>query len=188
MSEPIPRAIARGPRLDPPQETERLLLRELRHRDAAFVLELVNDPAWLRFVGDRNVHSLADARAYVDRIREGGYATHGYGLWAVISRATGEPLGVCGLIRRETLPESDLGFALLARARGQGYAREAAAACVRLARERYALTRLVAISTLDNPASHAVLESVGFVRSGEVCLPGDPKRLAHHVLDLPPAL
>ncbi len=142
--------------------TPRLVLRELVHDDAAFIMELVNDPAWLRFIGDRNVHSLEDARGYIDKIRDGSYAVHGFGLWAVTALATGEALGMCGLIKRDTLEHVDLGFAFLERHRGRGYAREAATAVVELARARFGLAKLVAITSLDNTASQHVLESLGF--------------------------
>jgi RimJ/RimL family protein N-acetyltransferase len=142
-------------------ETDRLQLRELVPDDAAFILELVNEPAWLRFIGDRNVHSLEDARGYLERGPLASYAKNGFGLWAVVSRASGESLGMCGLIRRESLPHADLGFAFLARHRGHGYAREAAAAVVALAGERFHLDRLLAITDPDNTASRAVLEHIG---------------------------
>ena len=149
-------------------ETARLRLRELTSDDAAFIMELVNEPAWLRFIGDRNVHSLEDARGYIERGPVASYAKHGFGLWVVELRGTpaagghGEPAGMCGLIRRESLPHVDLGFAFLARHRGHGYAREAAAATVALAHERYGLERILAITDPDNTASRAVLEHAGF--------------------------
>jgi RimJ/RimL family protein N-acetyltransferase len=143
-------------------DTPRLQLRELTGDDSAFILELVNEPAWLRFIGDRNVHSLEDARGYIARGPAASYAKHGFGLWAVVLRESGEPLGMCGLIRRDTLPHPDLGFAFLARHRGHGYAREAAVAAVALARERFGIARLLAITDPDNTASQAVLEHAGF--------------------------
>jgi [ribosomal protein S5]-alanine N-acetyltransferase len=142
--------------------TARLRLRELAHTDAAFIRELVNDPAWLRFIGDRNVHSDDDARGYIDKIRDGHYARYGFGLWAVEAFESGEPVGMCGLIRRDSLEHPDLGFAFLERHRGRGYAREAAAVVVGLARERFGFTKLLAITNSDNTASQKVLERVGF--------------------------
>ena len=158
-------------------DTPRLRLRELTADDAAFIMELVNEPDWLRFIGDRNVHSLEDARGYIARGPGASYAKWGFGLWAVALRGApaGAPapaqgssgreelIGMCGLIRRDSLPHPDLGFAFLARHRGRGYAREAAAAAVALARERFQLERLLAITDPDNTASQAVLEHVGFV-------------------------
>jgi RimJ/RimL family protein N-acetyltransferase len=143
-------------------ETPRLRLRELVAEDAAFILELVNEPGWIRFIGDRNVHTLEDARGYIERGPMASYAKHGYGLWGVELLASGEPVGMCGLVRRESLPQADLGFAFLARHWGRGYAREAAAAVVELARERFHLPQLLAITDPQNTASQTVLERVGF--------------------------
>ena len=143
-------------------QTERLRLRELTADDAAFVMELVNEPAWLRFIGDRNVHSLESARDYIAKGPVASYGRNGFGLWAVDLAATGEPVGMCGLVRRPTLEHVDLGFAFLSRHWGHGYARESAAAVVALAREFFGLPKLVAITDLDNLASQKVLTSVGF--------------------------
>ncbi len=142
--------------------TARLKLRELTHDDAPFIRELLNDPAWIRFIGDRNVHSDEDARGYIDKIRDGAYAKHGFGLWAVDSLESGVTLGMCGLIRRDALEHPDLGFAFLERHRGKGYARESARVVLDLARERYGFTKLFAITDPDNVASQKVLETVGF--------------------------
>ena len=168
-------------------ETPRLRLRELGADDAAFILELVNEPGWLRFVGDRNVHSLEDARGYIARGPASGYARFGYGLWAVEAIESGEPLGMCGLIRRDSLPEPDIGFAFLARHHGHGYAREAAAAVVGLARERFLLARLLAITLPDNTASQAVLEHVGFRFVNKFTSPETSTEEALYALEFPGA-
>lgn len=141
----------------------RIRLRELVHDDAAFIMELVNDPLWLRFIGDRKVHTLPAARGYIDKVRDGGYAKHGFGLWAVERLAGGETTGLCGLIKRDTLELPDVGFAFLERHRGQGLAAEAMRATLGLARTRYALERVCAITDIDNIASQAVLLRAGFV-------------------------
>ena len=166
------------------RETPRLRLRELTDDDAAFILELVNEPAWLRFIGDRNVHSLEDARGYIARGPLASYAKHGFGLWAVDLRETGERLGMCGLIRRDSLPHADLGFAFLERHRGHGYAREAAATSVAVARERFGLARLLAITDPDNAASRAVLEHVGFAFEREFTWSENGKQQALYAKDL----
>ncbi len=139
----------------------RLRLRELTHDDATFVMDLVNDPDWLRFIGDRNVRTLDDARGYVDRVRA-SYAANGFGLWLVESLAGGAALGIAGLLKRDTLEHPDLGFAFLPAARAQGFAREAAEAVLALARERHGLARVLAITDPENAASQRVLERVGF--------------------------
>ena len=149
--------------VEPVVETARLALRELAESDDAFVLELVNEPDWIRFIGDKNVRTLEDARKY---LREGpiaGYRKTGFGLWAVETKGSREPTGICGLIRRPELEDVDLGFAFLARFRGKGYARESAAAVVELARSRFGLERLVAITDPANERSIRVLERAGFV-------------------------
>jgi RimJ/RimL family protein N-acetyltransferase len=164
------------------RETSRLRLREFTEGDAAFILELVNEPAWLRFIGDRNVHSLEDARVYILRGPVASYAKHGFGLWAVELRES--PVGMCGLIRRDSLPDADLGFAFLARHRGHGYAREAAAAAVAVAHEVFALTRLLAITDPDNTASRAVLEHVGFTFEREFTWSENGQQQALYAKDL----
>jgi RimJ/RimL family protein N-acetyltransferase len=166
-------------------ETARLRLREFTLDDAAFVQELVNEPAWLRFIGDRHVHSLEDARGYIAKAPLASYAQHGFGLWLVELAATGERIGMCGLIQRELLENVDLGFAFLERHWGHGYARESAAAVVALARERFRLPRLVAITDIDNRPSQKVLSDVGFHYDRLIHAPDPAEELALYALDFP---
>jgi RimJ/RimL family protein N-acetyltransferase len=146
---------------EPVIETERLALRRLDLDDAAFILALVNDPDWLRHIGDKNVHSLDDARAYLANGPIGMYAKHGFGLYAVERREDGALIGMCGLIKRDTLDDIDIGFAYLPAYRAQGYAREAAAATLAHARDVLGLRRVVAIVSPANHASARLLERVG---------------------------
>lgn len=159
--------------------TERLVLRPLTLDDAPFILELVTDPDWLRFIGDKRVHTLDDARRYLRDVPLKMYAEHGVGSLCVELRASGEPVGICGLIRRPGLPEADLGFAFLARHRGQGYGAESARAVLEHARDELALARVVAITAPDNVASMALLRKLGMEQAGEVELPqhAEPSRL-----------
>src|SRR5579883_1440073 len=143
-------------------ETFRLVLRRLEERDAEFVLTLVNDPAWLQFIGDRGVHTVDDARAYVRNGPIDMYARYGFGLYCVESKASGEAIGMCGLIKRDTLEDVDLGFAFLPPWRGGGYAYEAAEATMTYARETLNLKRVVAIVSPGNERSIALLEKLGF--------------------------
>lgn len=143
-------------------ETSRLLLRPLTRDDAEFILALVNEPDWLRFIGDRQVHSLDDARKYLNRGPLEAYARLGFGHAAVVRRSDGVVLGICGLIKRETLDDVDLGFAFLEKHRGQGYAREAAAAVLADAWHRLRLQRIVAIASPGNAASAGLLARLGF--------------------------
>jgi RimJ/RimL family protein N-acetyltransferase len=158
-------------------ETGRLRLRRLEEDDAPFIFELVNDPDWLRFIGDRNVHSLEDARGYIRKGPLASYQRHGYGLYLVELRETGQPLGMCGLIRRDTLDHPDLGFAFLPRFRGAGYAREAARATLDHARRSLSLGPLLAITSLHNERSIALLEKLGFVFEQIIRMPNDQEEL-----------
>ena len=141
--------------------TQRLTIRPFTQGDAAFILELVNDADWLRFIGDKHVKTIDDAQRY---LRDGPlamFAKHGVALCRVERRSDGAALGMCGLIKRDTLDDIDLGFAFLPAARGQGYAREAAAAVLEHGLATLALKRIVAITDIDNAASARVLEGVG---------------------------
>jgi ribosomal-protein-alanine N-acetyltransferase len=141
--------------------TERLAIRPFTEDDAALILELVNDAEWLRFIGDKQVHGLDDARRY---LREGPmdmWTRHGHGLSCVERASDGVAIGMCGLIKRDSLDDIDLGFAFLPAARGRGFAREAAAATIAHGFASLGLKRIVAITDIDNVASARVLENVG---------------------------
>ena len=153
MSEP-----ARVPILSTP----RLRLSPFTPDDTAFVVVLVNDPDWLRYIGDRNVRSLEDAERYLRDGPMASYTRNGFGLLRVTLAGTGDPIGMCGILKRDALPEPDLGFAFLPRHRGQGYAREAIDAVLGDARDRLGLDRVLAITSADNSRSIAVLEKTGF--------------------------
>ncbi|HUP98204.1 MAG TPA: GNAT family N-acetyltransferase [Usitatibacter sp.] len=143
-------------------ETARLELREIDAGDAAFILELVNDPDWIRFIGDRGVRSLDDARGYIERGPASMYRKLGFGLWLVARKEGDVPIGMCGLIKRDTLEHVDLGYAFLPAYRGQGYARESAEAARDYAFEVLGLDRLVAITDPANDPSGKLLERLGF--------------------------
>ena len=161
------------------RQSERLRLRPLDESDAPFLLELLNDPDWHRHIGDRGVRTLDDARAYVRSGPMAMYARHGFGLWAVEGRGAEpkEPLGICGLLQRDTLDDIDLGFAFLARHRGRGLALEAARLSLDHAREALGKTRVLAITSLDNQASIRLLERFGFHFERILTLGNDPTPL-----------
>jgi RimJ/RimL family protein N-acetyltransferase len=142
-------------------QTARLTLRRLSTDDGPFVLELLNDPAFLRYVGDRGVKTVEAAREYIIKGPMVSYARHGFGLYLVELTQTGEPLGMCGLVKRESLPDVDIGFAFLPRHRSQGYAAEAAAAVLAHGREELGLRRIVAIVDPRNERSSNVLQKIG---------------------------
>ena len=142
-------------------ETQRLTLREMTFDDAPFILELVNEPGWLRFIGDKGVRNLDDARNYIRQGPMASYARHGFGLYVVSVKGDATPIGTCGLLKRDTLPDVDIGYALLERYRGHGYAHEAAAGMIEHARGKLGLTRIMAITNPDNEASGKVLTKIG---------------------------
>jgi [ribosomal protein S5]-alanine N-acetyltransferase len=164
MSRISSRGAESGPAADPAGavgiRTARLVLRELELRDAAFILELLNDAEFLRFIGDKGVTTLEGAREYILKGPVDSYGRHGFGLYATCLR-DGTPIGICGLVKREGLADADVGFAFLARYRSKGYAVESAAAVLEHARLVLRIQRIVAISSPDNAASIAVLERIG---------------------------
>lgn len=154
--------------------TPRLAIRAFTLDDAAFIVELLNDPGWLKHIGDRGVRTQDDARRYLSAGPIAAGARQGFALWAVLRRddPSGAPIGMCGLVRREGLEHVDLGYAFLPTARGQGYAREAAAAVLKHGFERLGLSRIVAITAVDNEASGRVLEAIGMKFEQRMRVPG----------------
>ena len=142
--------------------TERLILRQLTLDDAEFILRLVNDPAWVQYIGDKNVRTLADARAYIENGPLAMYRRRGFGLNLVALKDSGVPIGIWGLIRRDTLDDVDLGFAFLPEYRSQGYAFESAAATMAHGKDALNLSRLLAITSPGNVASTQLLGKLGF--------------------------
>lgn len=153
-------------------ETARLVLREVSEADAPFMLELLNSRGFIEGIADRGVRTVEQARAYIVERMLSAYAKDGYGMWVAVERASGEPVGVAGLVNRDVLDHPDVGYAFLERAWGRGYAQEAAAAVLRHAREALGMNTVVAITSPGNRASQRVLEKVGlrFVRM--IDLPG----------------
>jgi [ribosomal protein S5]-alanine N-acetyltransferase len=141
--------------------TKRLSLRRLSPGDAEFILELLNDSAFLRFIGDKAVRSADDARQYILDGPVASYQRNGFGLWLVELKDSAVPVGMCGLLKRESLPDVDIGFAFLPAYRSLGYAFESASAVLDYARKEFGLKRIVAITDPDNADSIRVLEKIG---------------------------
>ncbi len=146
----------------PELETDRLRLTRLEAEDADFIVDLLNDPDWLRYIRDKNVFDRAGALRYLETGPWNNYREFGFGLLRVGLHDGDTPIGLCGLLKRETRDHVELGFALLPDFRGHGYASEAARAVLAQARERGDLERIEAIVTTDNHASRALLERLGF--------------------------
>lgn len=165
-------------------ETARLSIRRMTPADAAFILALVNDADFLRHIGDRGVRSHDDARRYIETGPLASYDRYGFGLWLVELRADRTPIGMCGLLKRDTLADVDIGFAFLPAFRSRGYAREAARAVLEYGRRVLAIPRIVAIVSPDNTSSIRLLGKLGLVFERRVDLNGDGRETS---LYAPPA-
>lgn len=142
-------------------KTQRLTISRLTLFDAAFIYDLVNQPSWLKFIGDKGVNSLQDAETYIQSIFD-MYQKHGFGLYRVEISANGEAIGICGLVKRKSLQDFDIGFALISQYEGNGYAFESASAILLLAKDTFKLSRISAICTPDNHSSIKLIKSLGF--------------------------
>lgn len=152
-------------------ETDRLTLREIDARDAAFIHALLTDPDFVAMIGSRGVETLADAERAVEEKYRAGYAEHGFGMWLVERTADGAKLGMAGLVRRDGLDHVDVGYAFLPAARGAGYATEAVRAVLAWGAGR-GIAPIVAIVNAENAPSRAILARVGMVPDRTVRLPG----------------
>lgn len=167
-------------------ETPRLRIRPFALDDAPFAYELLNDPDWIRNIGNRNIQSLEDARGYLERGPMAMYEKEGFSLFAVVLKETGQTIGMCGLIRREVLEDVDIGFAFLPAYRGQGYALESARACMDHAWGALGLERMVAIVAPRNAPSIRLLEALGFTFERWMKLPNDDEDLKLYGLERKP--
>jgi RimJ/RimL family protein N-acetyltransferase len=143
-------------------ETQRLSLRELTADDAQFILNLLNEPSFLRYIGDKQARNLEDARQYILNGPAASYERNGFGLYLVELRESHTPIGMCGFLKREELPDPDIGFAFMPEFWSKGFAFEAAAALLQDGRERLKLERILAITSLDNEPSIKLLQRLGF--------------------------
>ncbi len=165
-------------------ETERLLLREFDDSDSAFIIELLNDPAWIENIGDKHVRTETDAVAYLRNGPITSYRTNGFGLLAVALKRDGFIIGTCGLIKRPGLDDVDIGFAFLPAYRGKGYALEASMAVLDAAVSVHNLRRVLAIVLPENIASIRLVERLGMAFDRMVVLPGDSTPLACYSIEL----
>jgi RimJ/RimL family protein N-acetyltransferase len=154
-------------------ETERLTLRELSTADAQFILRLLNEPSFLRFIGDKGVRNLDDARNYILTGPIASYERHGFGLYCVQLKNPDTPIGICGLLKRELLADVDIGFAFLPEFWNKGYAFESASAILFYGKDVLKLPRIVAITNKDNDASAQLLEKLELRFDRLIKLPGD---------------
>lgn len=165
-------------------ETERLAVRRMNEDDAPFYLAMLSDPDFKQHIADRGVRSVEGALANMrDRVFA-SYDAHGFGMWLVCRRDSGEALGMAGLVKREFLPEVDLGYAFLPAGRGAGFATEVCRGIMDYAASAFGLSRLAAIVSPQNAASIRVLQRLGFSHTGQVRFPDDGDVCEYYLAEL----
>lgn len=153
-------------------QTNRLTLSTVSMEDAPFILELLNTPNWLRYIGDRGIFNLERAEDYIQQGPQKSYAQFGFGLWRVARTDDNLSLGVCGLLKRDTLDDPDIGFAFLPEYEGQGLAFESSHAVLNYAATTLKLKRIIAITTEENQRSLNLLNRLGLSFEKKITLPG----------------
>lgn len=158
-------------------ETERLILRKIEESDCEFVYSLLNSPGWLKYIGDRGINNLEDAKNYIREKVISLYDRHGYGPYGVRTKLNNSLIGFCGLFRREFLEDPDIGFAFLPEHSGKGYAIESALAVLEYARDILGLKKVVAITLEENERSINVLKKLGMNFKEKIIYPGSGEEL-----------
>jgi RimJ/RimL family protein N-acetyltransferase len=158
-------------------ETERLRLREFTLADTSFILELLNSPGWLEFIGDRQVQTEEQAKAYLENGPFKSYQDNGFGLSMVELKEGNQPIGMCGILKRNTLEDPDIGFAFLPVFSGKGYAFEIAEATLNHAQTTLHIPTILAITVPENKRSIHLLEKIGMTYQKDLSFPGDEEVL-----------
>lgn len=161
----------------PSYVTERLILQPTGEADAHFILELLNTPKWLQYIGDRNVRTVEDAVNYVQQKITPQFQRLGFANYTVIRKSDGAKMGTCGLFDREGLDGVDIGFAFLPQYERQGYAFESAQKILEVGIHDFKLQKISAITTRDNVASQKLIEKLGLRFSKLVSIPNDEEEL-----------
>ncbi len=158
-------------------ETERLILRPTSETDAEFILELMNTPKWIKYIGDRDINTIKEAEEYIHDKMTPQLKRLGFSNYTVIRKSDDIKLGACGLYDREGLDDIDIGFAFLPQYEGRGYALESSKRIKEAAKKEFSIKRLCAITTKDNHSSQRLLEKLGFELKGSTKLPNDEEEL-----------
>jgi RimJ/RimL family protein N-acetyltransferase len=158
-------------------ETERIILREIIETDAEFILDLLNQPSFIKYIGDRGVRTVQDAREFIENRYRQSYRVNGFGLYTVELKENNTSIGICGFVKRDSLPGADIGFAFLPQFEKKGYALESADAVMKYGRDVLNFKRVLAITTKDNESSVKLLEKIGLKFERLIRLPGDDEEL-----------
>ncbi len=165
-------------------ETDRLILRNLTLDDAEFIFDLYNQPSFIKFIGDRGIRTLDDARDFLTKRLISHYERFGFGLCLTLLKDSETPIGICGLIKRDALDDVDVGFAFLPQFWLKGYAVESAFAVLAYAKNTLGMKRIAGITTEDNHGSIRVLEKLGLQFEKMIRLPEDEIELKLFTRDL----
>ena len=157
-------------------KSERLILSEFTKNDASFFYQLVNEPAWKQYIGDKNVHTILDAEKYLENNIIPSYKKFGFGFYVVMLKEDNTSIGMCGLIKRDWMDYVEIGFAFLAQYRGKGYAIESSIATKKYAKEKLAISQIAAITDIDNEKSGNLLNRLGLEFDRLISYPGENKK------------
>lgn len=158
-------------------ETERTILREVTTDDAEFILGLLNESSFIKYIGDRNVRTIRQAREYIESRFTESYKQFGFGMWAVELKEINQTVGICGFVKRDSLPDADIGFAFTPQFERKGFGFETAAAVLRYGRDNLNLRRVLAITSQENESSIKLLEKLGFKFERLIEMPNDAEKL-----------
>jgi len=158
-------------------ETERLVLQPTTEEDAGFILELLNSPKWLAYIGDRNVHTEEDAIQYIKNKISPQLEKLGFSNYTLIRKTDGVKIGSCGLYDREGLEGIDIGFALLPAYEGMGYGFESASKVLEIGKTEFNIEMISAITTKNNLASQRLIEKLGLRYIQTIRIPNDEEEL-----------
>ncbi len=158
-------------------KTERLILKPTDEEDASFILELLNTPKWLKYIGDRNVKTLESAKAYITNKMLPQLKKLGYSNYTVIRKSDKTKMGTCGLYDREGLDGIDIGFAFLPKYENKGYAFESANKLKNVAFNEFGIKEINAITTKNNVSSQKLLEKLGMRLTGTTNISNDNEEL-----------
>ncbi|MCU7614482.1 GNAT family N-acetyltransferase [Chryseobacterium sp. GMJ5] len=161
-------------------ETERLIIRPMAVEDADLILELYNMPKFLQFIGDRNIQTLLDAENYIKAKFLPQIERLGYGNYLIETKEDNQKIGGVGIFEREGLDIADIGFSLLERFEGKGYAFEAAQKVKSIGMDEFGLQKISAITTKDNVSSQKLIEKLGLKFQRFVILPNEDEELMYY--------
>lgn len=152
-------------------ETSRLSLSQLTDENASFILKLLNEPAFHEHIGDKGIRTIKEAEVYLNEGPIASYQTYGYGLYLTSLKENRQPIGVCGIKKRDSMDLPELGYAFLKKQWSNGYATEAARGVMDYACSELKLAKVAALTATENKGSIRVLEKVGFTFTRMISLP-----------------